>query len=90
MIVSVFAAALLAAAPAAAESAAQPAQGAAAAKPAKAAKAAGGDMVCRKEPVVGSRMKQRICMTQADWDARANDAKDDLEAAQRNRPLQSN
>lgn len=83
MIAVVFAAAaLMAAAPAA-----QPTTDA---KPAKAAKASGNDLVCKKEPVVGSRMKQRVCMTQAEWDQRATDAKDELDAAQRNRPLQSN
>lgn len=82
MIAVMFAAALMAAAPAA-----QPTPDT---KPAKAAKASGNDMVCKKEPVVGSRMKQRICMTQAEWDQRATDAKDELDAAQRNRPLQSN
>ena len=87
MIALVFATALMAASPTAGEAGAQPAT---AAKPAKATKASGGDMVCKKESVVGSRMKQRICMTQQDWDQRANDAKDELDAAQRNRPLQSN
>lgn len=83
MIVAVFAAAaLMAAAPAA-----QPSTDT---KPAKAAKASGADLVCKKEPVLGSRMKQRVCMTQAEWDQRATDSKDELEAAQRNRPLQSN
>ena len=82
MIAAIFAAALMAAAPAA-----QPASDA---KPAKAVKATGNDLVCKKEQVVGSRMKQRICLTQAEWDQRATDAKDELDAAQRNRPLQSN
>jgi hypothetical protein len=87
MIALVFATALMAASPTAGETAAQPA---ATAKPAKAAKASGTDTVCKKEPVVGSRMKTRVCMTQQEWDQRANDAKDELDAAQRNRPLQSN
>lgn len=82
MISVVFAAVLMAAAPAA-----QPASDA---KPAKAAKASGNDLVCKKEAVVGSRMKQRVCLTQDEWDRRAVDAKDELDAAQRNRPLQSN
>ncbi|HEY0647981.1 hypothetical protein [Phenylobacterium sp.] len=83
MIAAVFAAALMAAAPAA-----QPATSDA--KPAKAAKATGNDLVCKKEAVVGSRMKQRVCLTQAEWDQREVDAKDQLDAAQRNRPLPSN
>ena len=81
MIALVFAAALMAAAPPAGE---------AASAPAKAEKAKKADMVCKKEAVVGSRMKQRVCMTQAEWDQRATDAKDEVDAAQRNRPLQSN
>ena len=60
-----------------------------AAKEAKSGAAPDG-MVCKKEPVLGSRMKQRICMTQTEWDQRKASARDDLDAAQRNRPLQSN
>ena len=81
MISLVFAAALMAAAP--------PAGEAAAATPAKAEKAKKTDIVCKKEPVLGSRMKQRVCMTQADWDQRAIDGKDDTEAAQRNQPMRT-
>jgi hypothetical protein len=82
MIAVVFAAALMAAAPAAGETGAQTA-----AKPTKAAK---NDLVCKKESVVGTRMKSRICLSQAEWDQRAIDAKDQVDAAQRNRPLQTN
>jgi len=82
MIALVLAAALAAAAP--------PAGEAAAATPAKAEKAKGPDLVCKKEAVVGSRMKTRICLTQAEWDQKAIDAKTEVDAAQRNRPLQSN
>ena len=89
MIAIVFAAALMAAAPAAGEQAAQ-ASTAPAAAPTKAAKAGKADMVCKKEAVVGSRMKTRVCLSQEEWDLREKSAKDDLEAAQRNRPLQSN
>jgi hypothetical protein len=81
MIALVLAAALAAAAPPAGE---------AAATPAKAEKAKGPDLVCKKEAVVGSRMKTRICMTQAEWDQKAADAKSEVDAAQRNRPMQSN
>ena len=81
MIALVFAAALAAAAPPAGE---------AAQTPAKAEKGKSPDMVCKKEAVVGSRMKTRVCMTQAEWDQRATDAKSEVDAAQRNRPLQSN
>lgn len=82
MIAAVFAIALMAAAPAAGEAAAP-------ATPTKAAKPDKKDMVCKKEPVLGSRMPQRICMSQADWDQRAVDAKADTEAAQRNQPMRA-
>ncbi len=87
MISAVFAVAVLAAA---ADPAAPAATASApAAKEAKSGAAPDG-MVCKKEPVLGSRMKQRICMTQTEWDQRKASARDDLDAAQRNRPLQSN
>lgn len=86
MIAIAFAAALMAAAPAAGEQAAQAGQ----APPAKAAKADKADMVCKKEAVVGSRMKTRICLPQSEWDARAAQAKDDLDAAQRNQQMRGN
>lgn len=81
MIALVFAAALMAAAP--------PAGEAAAATPAKAEKAKGNDMVCKKEAVVGSRMKTRICLPQAEWERREQEAKADLDAAQRNQPMRA-
>ena len=28
------------------------------------------DLVCRKEALVGTRMKTKICLTQAEWDQR--------------------
>lgn len=87
MIALVFAAALMAAAPAAGEQAAQPAGQAAA--PAKAAKPDKSDLVCKKEAVVGSRMKTRMCLSQAEWDARAVQAKEDLDNAQRNQPMRA-
>jgi hypothetical protein len=87
MIAIVFAAALMAAAPAAGD---QAAAAAAPAKPAKGAKADKSELVCKKEAVIGSRMKQRVCLSQAEWDQREIDAKADLDAAQRNRPLPSN
>ena len=87
MISLVFAAALLAGAPPAGDAAAS----ATAAAPAKAdkAKPAPNDMVCKKEPVLGSRMKQRICMTQADWDARQRQDREDLDKTQHQQPLQT-
>ena len=82
MIAALFAVALMAAAPAASETTATP--------PTKAEKPKKADMVCKKEPVIGSRMPTRVCMTQADWDQRAVDAKADVVAAQRNRPINAN
>lgn len=63
-----------------------------AAKPdaAKAEKTGKDGLVCKKEAVLGSRMKQRICLTEEEWEARKTAARDDLDAAQRNRPLNSN
>ncbi len=78
MISLVFVAALLAAAPAAAPA------GTTTVAPMKADKAKPGpnEVVCRKEPVLGSRMKSRICMTQGEWDARQAQDRDDLNRAQ--------
>lgn len=86
MISLVLAAVLLAGAPAAPESPAQ-AQAAAAGVPAKADKPKAGDMVCKKEPVLGSRMKSRICMTQGEWDARQAQDRQDLDKSQTQKPL---
>ena len=47
-------------------------------------------LICRKEAVIGSRMKTRTCMSQEQWDARAADDRELVEQAQRNKPLQSN
>jgi hypothetical protein len=80
MIALVLAAALAAAAPPAGE---------AAGTPAKATKAGKEDLVCKKEAVVGSRMKTRVCMTQADWDRKQQDAKDEVDAAQRNQQMRA-
>lgn len=85
MISLVFAAALLAGAADPAQTAA--AATTAAATPAKADKPGKDGMVCKKETVLGSRMKQRVCMTQADWDQRKNDARDDVEKSQSVKPL---
>lgn len=84
MIAIVFAAALMAAAPAAGEQAAATGQTAA---PTKAVKAKKDDMVCKKEPVLGSRMKTRVCLTQHEWTQREVDGKADLDAAQRNQQM---
>lgn len=83
MISLVFAAVLAAAA-------ADPAAAGAKEDAAKEAKPAKDEMVCKREAVLGSRMKQRVCMTAEQWDQRKQEAQDDLSAAQRNRPLNSN
>ena len=85
MISLVLAAALFAAGePAAAQAAST------AAPPAKSAKAEKDGLVCRKEAVAGSRMKSRICMTQAEWDQRQRDDREMVEKAQSLKPLNSN
>jgi hypothetical protein len=83
MISLVFAAALMAGAPAAGE----PAQAATSTAPAKAEKPKPTDVVCKKEPVLGSRMKSRICMTQAEWDERQRQDREDLNKTQTQQPL---
>jgi hypothetical protein len=52
-------------------------------KPAKIRKA---DTVCRLEAVVGSRMKIRLCMTQAEWEDRGGADRDLVEKAQSQKP----
>ena len=47
-------------------------------------------LVCRKEAVAGSRMKSRICMTQAEWDQRQRDDREMVEKAQSLKPLNAN
>jgi len=85
MIAAVFAVALLAAG---ADSAAKAADVAPAATPTKSAKTVDKNaMVCRKEPVLGSRMKQRTCMTQDQWDQMKNEARDQVEKNQSVKPL---
>ena len=82
MISLVFAAVLMAGAPAADAPAKSPA-----AAPAKGEQPKPGDMVCKKEPVLGSRMKSRICMTQGEWDARKLQDRQDLDKTQQQQPL---
>lgn len=45
------------------------------------------EIVCKREAVLGSRMKQRTCLTQADWDVRKADARADIEKVQTNIPV---
>ena len=85
MIAAVFAVALLAAG---SDSAAKSADVTPAATPAKSEKVVDKNaMVCRKEPVLGSRMKQRMCMTQDQWDQRKTEARDEVEKSQSVKPL---
>ena len=86
MISLLLSAALMAGEPAAATAA----QAAPPAKAEKAAKPNKDGMVCKKEPVLGSRMPTRVCLTQADWDARQAHDREMVEQAQRNKPLVSN
>lgn len=87
MISLVLAAALFAAG----EPAAAPAAAAAPAPAAeKSAKPNKDGLVCRKEAVAGSRMKSRICMTQAEWDQRQRDDREMVEKAQSLKPLNAN
>jgi len=45
------------------------------------------ETVCRKEAVLGSRMKSRVCMTQAEWETRQLQDRQDLNKAQTQQPL---
>lgn len=87
MISAVFAVALMAAAadPAAAQAA--PTGAAPSATPTKSEKPNKDGMVCKKEATVGSRMKQRVCMSQAQWDQLKIDARDEVEKNQSAKPL---
>jgi hypothetical protein len=89
MICLVFATVLLAAgaepAKPAAPTTVAPVVATAPAKPA--AKPRPDEMVCKREPVLGSRMKQRTCLTQADWDVLKADARADIEKVQTNIPI---
>jgi len=57
--------------------------------PSKAEKVNKDGLVCKKEAVVGSRMKTRVCLTPEQWEQRKNDARDELDAAQRNQPMKT-
>lgn len=86
MISLILAAALLAGEPATAPAAGAPAE--AAAPGGKTETPRKPAMVCRKEPVLGSRLPTRTCMTQEAWDQRKTDSRDELEKAQRNQPYE--
>ncbi|TAJ74812.1 MAG: hypothetical protein EPO51_01770 [Phenylobacterium sp.] len=88
MISLVFAAALLAgAADPAGQAATAKMAAAPSATPTKATKADKTEMVCKREAVLGSRMKERVCMSQADWDQRKADSRADVEKGQSVKPL---
>ena len=84
MISLVFAVALLAGG---ADPAAQAATTGKAATPTKSTKVDKNEMVCKREPVLGSRMKERVCMTQGEWDQRKADSRADIEKGQSVKPL---
>jgi hypothetical protein len=82
--ISLLFAALMAGAPAADPT---PAAAPAAAAAAKDKASDPNKLVCKKEAVVGSRMPTRTCMTQSEWDARKQEGRDQVDAAQRNIPI---
>jgi invasion protein IalB len=86
MISLVLAAMLFAAAPPAAEA---PASTAATPPAAKSDKPKAGDMVCKKEAVLGSRMPKRVCMTQEDWELRRQEGRDELKKIQQGQPYEA-
>lgn len=46
-----------------------------------------GDLVCRKEALVGTRMKTKVCLTKAEWIERGEADRDSVEKAQSHKPL---
>lgn len=56
-----------------------------AAAPAKAAEA--DPMVCKNEAAPGSRLPKRVCAPKSEWERRRQEAKDNLERGQTQRPL---
>ena len=65
----------------------EPAAPTGAAATVKDAKASPTDVICKREAVLGSRMKERVCMTRAEWDQRRADARADVEKGQSVKPL---
>lgn len=45
------------------------------------------EMVCKREKVSGSNMKQRVCMTAGQWEARREQDREMVDAAQRSQPM---
>jgi hypothetical protein len=44
-------------------------------------------VVCKREKVSGSNMKQRVCMTAAQWESRREQDREMVDAAQRSQPM---
>jgi hypothetical protein len=74
MLASLLAATMLLALGAPAEAAAKP-------TPAKAEEK--DPQICKSEAIAGSRMPKRVCAPKSVWDARKQEARDNLEASQR-------
>lgn len=45
------------------------------------------EIVCKREKVAGSNMKQRVCMTVRQWEDRREQDKEMLDDAQRRQPM---
>jgi len=83
MISMMLAVALLLADAAAQPAAAEPAGAEQAAKKAKTNK---DGLICKNEPVLGSRMKTKLCMTAEQWEERKASDRETLERQQRINP----
>lgn len=59
---------------------------AATAKPVRKKEVHPDSIVCKREKLVGSTLRQRICMPQWQWDERRSDDSELLAKAQRNQP----
>lgn len=46
-------------------------------------KSADGDVKCKLEPVVGSKFKRKVCLTQEQWDQQAAESRSTLDGIQR-------
>jgi hypothetical protein len=90
MISLVFAAALLTGAPVESQPAEPPAAATSSAPAPKAPKPKSGELVCKREAVLGSRLPSRVCLTQEAWDARRSESRDELTKIQRGQPYTSN
>lgn len=48
------------------------------------------DLVCRTEPVLGSRFPKKTCATKSQWEASRNSAQDEVRRNQKGAALQRN